>query len=172
MQHWGFNLDASLRLGTEPLSIRGHTLTIKVRLVMGRAEIFRSEADRVAELSSNALATGRFLSISDLPAHNHVSKVIAENMPLGGYGKPVLIHHEATMTKTCKDDYYLFEEAADSSTPTRISLSSFVDSSDYLRDLLRPSGDEERGVPQPSVILSSEQSGLKLKFDTNRRWNS
>jgi hypothetical protein len=85
----------------------------------------------------------------------------------------VLIHHEPIMTKTPEDDYYLFEEATNSSIPTRISLSSFVNSSDYLRDLLRPSDDEERGVrAQPSVILSSERSGLKLEFDTNRRWNS
>ncbi|KIM40744.1 hypothetical protein M413DRAFT_446132 [Hebeloma cylindrosporum] len=138
-QHWGFNLDASLRLETEPLSIKGHSLTIK--------------ADRVAELSSNALATGRFLSVLDLPAHDHTSKAVAENMPPGGY-----------------DDYYLFEEAANRSAPTRFSLSSFSDSSDYLRDLLRASDDEERGVrADPCVILSSERSGLKLEFDTNQR---
>lgn len=160
------------------MSIKGHTLTIKVRLaipVKSKAKICRSEADRVAELSSNALATGHFLSISDLPAHNHASKVIAENMPFGGYGKLVLIHHEPTntITKTHEDDYYAFEEAAYSSAPTRISLSSFVDSSDYLRDLLRPSDDAARGVrAEPSVVLSSERSGLKLEFDTNRRWNS
>jgi aldose 1-epimerase len=159
------------------LSIKGHTLTIKVRLailVKNKVKISRSEADRVAELSSNALATGHFLPISDHPAHNHASKVIAENMPLGGYGKLVLIHHEpTTMTKTHEDDYYAFEETAYSSTPTRISLSSFVDSSDYLKDLLRPSDNAARGVrAEPSVVLSSERSGLKLEFDTNRRWNS
>lgn len=156
------------------MSIKGHKLTIKVRLatlVKSKAKISRSEADRVAELSSNALATGHFLSISDLPAHNHASRVIAENMPLGGYGKLVLIHHKpTTMTKTHEDDYYAFEEAAYSSTPTRISLSSFVDSSDYLRDLLRPSDEGVRA--EPSVVLSSDRSALKLEFDTNRRWNS
>ena len=43
MQHWGFNLDASLIVGTEALPITGHTLTINVLRtapVKNEAEIF------------------------------------------------------------------------------------------------------------------------------------
>ena len=94
-------------------------------------------------------------------------------MPLGGYGKSVLVHHKPTITKTHEDDYYLFGELLSILLSLLASLSSFVNSSDYLKDLLPPSNDKERGVrAEPSVILSSEISGFKLEFHTNRRWNS
>jgi len=138
-QHWGFNLDASLREGQETLSVKNHTLTIK--------------ADNIAELDSNALGTGKFLPVSTKPAHSHAAKVIGENFPDKGY-----------------DDYYLFEENARSSIPTRIPLASFDDGSDFVRDLLRAPGNADRGTRAvPVVELSSQKSGLKLKFDSNQQ---
>ncbi|KAF8972331.1 galactose mutarotase-like domain-containing protein [Flammula alnicola] len=137
-QHWGFNLDASLQEEPDKLSVKGHTLSIK--------------ADRIAQLDSNSLGTGKFIPVSTVPAHAHASKLIGEQIPQSGY-----------------DDYYLFEEKANSSIPTRVSLSSFNSKSDLVKDLLRPSGEEERGSrAEPTVILASKKSGLKLLFDSNQ----
>lgn len=67
------------------------------------------------------------------------------------------------------DDYYLFEEKANSAIPTRVPLSSFTDSSDLVADLLRDSDDKERGTRAgPTVELASNKSGLRLAFDSNR----
>ncbi|KAH9481106.1 Galactose mutarotase [Psilocybe cubensis] len=137
-QHWGFNLEASLQDGPESLLVKNHALTIK--------------ADHVAELGSNALATGNFIPVSTVPAHDHSGKLIGSEMPNSGY-----------------DDYYLFEDKAKSSIPTRIPSVSFNEQSDFLEDLLRPANDENRGSrPEPLATLSSAKSGLKLEFDSNQ----
>jgi aldose 1-epimerase len=136
-QHWGFNLEASLQDGPD-LLVNDHMLTIK--------------ADRIAELASNSLGTGNYISVSALPGHTHASKLIGHNMPASGY-----------------DDYYLFGDKVNSSIPTRIHSDSFNAETDFLRDLLRASDDKERGSrPDPLVILSSAKSGLKLEFDSNQ----
>ncbi|CAA7269494.1 unnamed protein product [Cyclocybe aegerita] len=138
-QHWGFNLDASLQDGPEPLTIKEHTLTIK--------------ADHIAELDSSALGTGNFIAVSTKPAHAHTAKIIGDKFPDAGY-----------------DDYYLFSESAQSTIETRILLNSFGEESNYLKDLLRPPDDAERGTRAGAVVeLKSKKSGLKLAFDTNQR---
>ncbi|KAF8181511.1 galactose mutarotase-like domain-containing protein [Pholiota molesta] len=140
-QHWGFNLEASLRdeaPGSDGLSVNDHTLTIK--------------SDRIATLASNSLGTGKYTPVSTAPAHAHSSKLIGDLIPQSGY-----------------DDYYLFEEGANSSIPTRIPFSSFNDTSDFIKDLLRESDDKERGTrSEPTVKLLSEKSGIKLHFDSNQ----
>ncbi|KAF9001493.1 galactose mutarotase-like domain-containing protein [Cyathus striatus] len=141
-QHWGFNLEASLKENQSPLSIRDHTLTIK--------------ADRIAEIDGDSLGTGSFIPVSSAPAHEHKAKIIGEHFPEKGY-----------------DDYYAFEDSANSDVPTRIPLSSFTPNFDYLKDLLTPSTVQEKqgrgSRAAPVVELASEKSGLKLVFDTNQR---
>ncbi|KAF9476215.1 galactose mutarotase-like protein [Pholiota conissans] len=134
-QHWGFNLEASLREG---ISVKDHTLSIK--------------SDRIAKLAPNSLGTGNYTLISEAQAHAHDSKLIGDRIPESGY-----------------DDYYLFEESARSSIPTRIPLSSFNETSDLVKDLLRESDDKERGArAEPTVQLASKKSGIKLYFDSNQ----
>ncbi|KDR68533.1 hypothetical protein GALMADRAFT_146199 [Galerina marginata CBS 339.88] len=108
------------------------------------------KADRIAELASNSLGTGNFIPVSSLPAHSHASKPIGQNMPTSGY-----------------DDYYLFEDKVNSSTPSRLPLVSFNAETDFLKDLLLTSNDKG-SRPEPLVIISSAKSGLKLEFDSNQ----
>ncbi|PPQ66714.1 hypothetical protein CVT24_008815 [Panaeolus cyanescens] len=137
-QHWGFNLDASLREGEDSLSVKKHTLNIK--------------ADHIAELGPSALGTGNYIPTSSRPEHAHKAKVIGDLFPPSGY-----------------DDYYLFEKEARATVPSRLPLTSFNDNFDYVKDLLRPADDPERGSRAlPVVELSAPGSGLSLAFDSNQ----
>ncbi|RDB29426.1 Aldose 1-epimerase [Hypsizygus marmoreus] len=69
-QHWGFNLDASLREEELP-SVKDHALTIK--------------SDRIAELGLDSLAAGSFLQTCDHPAHAHLAKRIGDLFPEKSY---------------------------------------------------------------------------------------
>jgi len=134
-QHWGFNLDASLQDGPDSLSIKNHRLSIK--------------ASGIAELDSHALGTGNYISVAQLPAHNHADKIIADHFPTKGY-----------------DDYYLFKDDVLSNVPSRIPASQLTDDANYLTELLRPLGRES--APSTLIALSSEKSGLKLQFGSNQ----
>ncbi|KAF8173598.1 galactose mutarotase-like domain-containing protein [Mycena galopus ATCC 62051] len=71
-QHWGFNLEGSQREhqgGAEPLSVKGHTLTIK--------------ADRIAKRDADSLSTG-FIPSAGTP-HEHAAKLIGDQYPEMGY---------------------------------------------------------------------------------------
>ncbi|KAJ7683639.1 galactose mutarotase-like domain-containing protein [Mycena rosella] len=71
-QHWGFNLDGSQREhqgGAEPLSVKGHTLTIK--------------SDRIVKRDADSLAIG-FTPSAGTP-HEHAAKLIGEQYPASGY---------------------------------------------------------------------------------------
>ncbi|KAJ6459464.1 galactose mutarotase-like domain-containing protein [Mycena vitilis] len=71
-QHWGFNLDGSQREnqgGPEPLSVKGHTLTIK--------------SDRIVKRDADSLATG-FIPSAGTP-HEHAAKLIGKQYPEKGY---------------------------------------------------------------------------------------
>ncbi|KAJ7195632.1 galactose mutarotase-like domain-containing protein [Mycena pura] len=67
-QHWGFNLEASQR-GREPVSVKGHTLTVK--------------SDRLVKRDADSLATG-FIPSAGTP-HEHAGKLIGEQYPEQGY---------------------------------------------------------------------------------------
>lgn len=70
-QHWGFNLDASMRDGSEP-SIREHLIDIA--------------ADQIIELKSDFLATGKLLPTKGTP-HEHSFKAgtIGSRYPENGF---------------------------------------------------------------------------------------
>ncbi|KAG5645095.1 hypothetical protein DXG03_006909 [Asterophora parasitica] len=114
------------------------------------------KSDRIAELGPDALPTGAFLLAKDHPSHAHSAKRIGDLFPEKGY-----------------DDFYLLQNPGSSQFPTRLPLSSFNSKLDLIKDIIQPSNDEQgkptRGNrPEPVVELSSEKSGIKLVFDTNR----
>lgn len=67
-QHWGFNLDASLKEG---LSVKGHNLSIKAASVLERDPL--------------NLPTGNLPAVTG--AHLHNGKTIGESFPDEGYGE-------------------------------------------------------------------------------------
>lgn len=74
-QHWGFNLDASLKDEIpDSLSVKEHALTIK--------------SDHTIELDASGLSTGELLPVKGTH-HAHAEKAsgkIGENWPESGYG--------------------------------------------------------------------------------------
>ncbi|KAG6849595.1 hypothetical protein H0H93_007117 [Arthromyces matolae] len=149
-QHWGFNLDASLRDG--PLaSVKEHVLTLKTcpQNVL--------QSDRAAKLGQYALPTHEYLLASEHPSHGHNAKKIGHLFP-GGIGY---------------DDYYLLQNEGASHVPTRLDLTSFDSNLDLIKDIVLPSNDAQgnstRGNrPAPVAELSSAKTGIKLVFDTNQ----
>ncbi|KAL5504356.1 hypothetical protein ACEPAH_8430 [Sanghuangporus vaninii] len=69
-QHWGFNLEASLKGDESTLFVKDHKLHIK--------------SDQHVELDSSALSTGKLLSVQGT-ARDHKSKRIGDQWPEGGY---------------------------------------------------------------------------------------
>ncbi|KAJ7592543.1 galactose mutarotase-like domain-containing protein [Mycena floridula] len=67
-QHWGFNLDASLREG---IDVGEHSLTIK--------------ADKVVKLDKDSLHSGEYLTAAEAPHHAHSAKKISKGYPEKGY---------------------------------------------------------------------------------------
>lgn len=72
IQHWGFNLDASLRLGGTP-TIRNHQLQVA--------------ADNILELGPGFIATGKLTPVEGTP-HDHrtTNNVLGDRYPKSGYG--------------------------------------------------------------------------------------
>ncbi|KAG6873480.1 hypothetical protein C0995_015183 [Termitomyces sp. Mi166 len=149
-QHWGFNLEASLRDGPLP-TVLEHTLTLK--------------SDRAAKLGPGALPTHNYLLAEDYPEHGHFAKKIGYLSPQRGYG----VHHD----DFGPDDFYLLQNEGASHIPTRIPLSSFDSKLDLIKEIVLPSNDAQgnptRGNRPASVAeLSSAKTGIKLLFDTNQ----
>ncbi|KAG6889398.1 hypothetical protein C0992_005391 [Termitomyces sp. T32_za158] len=143
-QHWGFNLEASLRDGHLP-TVKEHTLTLK--------------SDRVAKLGPDALPTHEYLLATEYPEHGHFAKKIGHLSPERGYGQ--------------SDDFYLLQNEGASHLPTRIPLSFFNPDFNLIKGFVLPSNDAQgnptRGNrPAPVAELFSAKTGIKLLFDTNQ----
>ncbi|KAK0446130.1 galactose mutarotase-like domain-containing protein [Armillaria borealis] len=69
-QHWGFNLEASMkeRPGSD---VKNHNLTLK--------------ADRIVSRDSDSLHTGKYISVASAPEHDHSGKKIGDKYPEPGY---------------------------------------------------------------------------------------
>ncbi|PBL03259.1 galactose mutarotase-like protein [Armillaria gallica] len=69
-QHWGFNLEASMkeRPGSD---VKNHNLTLK--------------ADRIVSRDSDSLHSGKYISVESAPEHNHSGKKIGDKYPEPGY---------------------------------------------------------------------------------------
>ena len=109
-QHWGFNLDASLK-EHQGADVKDHTLLIK--------------ADRITKLDPVGLHTGEYTQVADAPVHDHTKgKRIGELYPYeakaGGY-----------------DDFYVFADRK-VDIPKRAPLSSLKDGQfDLVGDIIK-----------------------------------
>ncbi|EIW57180.1 galactose mutarotase-like protein [Trametes versicolor FP-101664 SS1] len=115
-QHWGFNLDASLQDGPDPLTIKDHTISLK--------------ADHTVELNSEALSTGTLLPVAGTH-HAHAEKSsgrIGEQFPEQGY-----------------DEFYLFSARAAPPPPSVLPASELTPELDLVGAALSrdgPAGEE------------------------------
>ncbi|KIK66891.1 hypothetical protein GYMLUDRAFT_37958 [Collybiopsis luxurians FD-317 M1] len=139
-QHWGFNLEASLKEDEETLLVKNHNITIK--------------ADRIVARDKDSLNTGSFIGVeTEAPEHLHNGQKIGDKYPELGY-----------------DDYYAFAPrtvkipkrlSSSEFTPELDLLKDILTPSGA-------EGGARGDRPDPVVELSSDKSGLKLLFDTNQ----
>ncbi|KAF8055540.1 galactose mutarotase-like domain-containing protein [Lyophyllum atratum] len=141
-QHWGFNLEASLR--ERPLAtVNGHTLTIK--------------SDRVAELGPDSLFTGTYLLAEDRSPHAHTAKKIGDLFPAKSYDDYYLLQNPGATDIPTRIPLSSFNPELDLIK-------------DVLQPSNDDQGNPTRGNrPAPVVELTSDKSGIKLVFDTNQR---
>ncbi|KAJ3732407.1 galactose mutarotase-like domain-containing protein [Lentinula guzmanii] len=167
-QHWGFNLEASLKDGEDTLSVKNQNITI--------------ESDRIVARDADSLNIGNFIPVTSATEHLHEGQKIGDKYPKLGYGEyntlslsfsPFVPYRRYILIESFTDDYYAFAPRT-VKIPKRFPISEFTPKLDLLKDVLIPSGTEDatRGDrPEPVVELSSDKSGLKLVFETNRMWN-
>ncbi|KAJ4468626.1 galactose mutarotase-like protein [Lentinula edodes] len=138
-QHWGFNLEASLKDGKDTLSVKNHRITMK--------------ADRIVARDADSLNTGEFINVSDATEHLHEGQKIGDKYPKSGYDD----YYAFTPQKMKLPKRFPVSEF----TPKFDLLKDVLIPSD--------TGGATRGDrPEPVVELSSETSGLKLIFETNQ----
>ncbi|KAG6840890.1 hypothetical protein C0991_003414 [Blastosporella zonata] len=140
-QHWGFNLEASLR--DEPLAnVKEHTLFLK--------------SDRAAKLGAGSLATHEYLLATEYPAHGHNGKKIGELFPENGYDDYYLLQNEAASHIPTR-------------IPLSSFNSKFDLIKDIVLPSNDAQGKPTRGNrPAPVAELASARTGIKLTFDTNQ----
>ncbi|KAG6877500.1 hypothetical protein C0993_006602 [Termitomyces sp. T159_Od127] len=139
-QHWGFNLEASLRDGLP--TVKEHTLTLK--------------SDRAAKLGSDALPTHEYLLATEHPEHGHFAKKIAHLSPARGYDDFYLLQNEGASHLPTRIPLSLYDSNFD------LIKGIVLPSNDAQ-------GNPTRGNrPAPVAELSSAKTGIKLLFDTNQ----
>lgn len=100
-QHWGFNLDASMK--ERPGSnVKNHYLTLK--------------ADRIVSRDSDSLHSGSYISVTSAPEHNHSGKKIGDKYPEPGYddfyvfeSRPIDVPKRVPIS-TFSDDFDLIKD--------------------------------------------------------------
>ncbi|KAI0034751.1 galactose mutarotase-like protein [Vararia minispora EC-137] len=144
VQHWGFNLEASLKDGSPSLSVKNHRLTIA--------------APHTVKIDGDGLATGELAPTSGT-VHQHRSKLIGENFPevaaegslSPGYGE--------------YNHFYVFDKrdlGPSIAAKHRITAEEFTPELNAVADVLKP------GAADGVVELASEKSGIRLVFGTNQ----
>jgi aldose 1-epimerase len=140
-QHWGFNLDASLKDGSAP-SVREHTMDMK--------------ASHWAELDSDALATGTLVPVSSDPNHLLTGGPIGKSPPPGGYD-----HFYLLTPRPSLPPFYA----------TRITLSPSLDIVGSVLSLTSPITPSSTLVslssPKSGISLSFDSNQSGLMFYTN-----
>ena len=119
-------------------------------------------------MDSSALSTNTLIAVQDT-AREHSSKVIGRDFPESGYGissaplaSPFYPTHVHFIPLSTIDEFYVFEKDAVAPVPSRISEIEFL-KADLIQAIIRP-----REKREPVVELSSDKSGIKLAFSTNR----
>ncbi|KAH8092568.1 galactose mutarotase-like protein [Cristinia sonorae] len=136
-QHWGFNLDASLK---ESLTVKEHTLSIK--------------ADHTIELNNVGLSTGSLLPVTGTH-HAHAekeSKKIGEKWPTSGYDEFYVFSPRSTPTLPTRVPVSEF-------TPTSDLLKEIITSEASSKDPLVQLASEKSGL---RVSFDSNQSGVQF----------
>jgi aldose 1-epimerase len=185
-QHWGFNLDASLRSDGEAQTIRpepdvkGHLLKIKVRICRPfshsrscfYADIFRHP--RPTRRSPSTRTTTRPAHWHPPKEHTMTTPPVSPPLPLspasqtdiGSQGK--LIGDGWPDVDTGKgvgyDEFYAFSAPL---TPPQVIVpeSQLGADVDLVKGVITPGTTQ---TDEPVTELSSAKSGLKLSFFTNR----
>jgi aldose 1-epimerase len=139
-QHWGFNLDASLKKNETP-SIKNHNLTIK--------------SNRIVKRDADSLATG-FLPTSDDATHTHNGKLIGEHWPTqsNGYDDFYVFDEKVSRQIPKRFSKSKLESNQD-------LLKDILQPTNAPREVDGPRAD-------PVVELACQDSGLKVIFDTNQ----
>lgn len=142
-QHWGFNLDASLKDSTDSGSVKGHSLTIK--------------ASHTVDVDATGLSTGNLVSVSDTP-HKHEKKLIGDRFPEEGFGGGY-------------DHFYVFQPREQGPAfAHRIPVSSFSPDADYVKDVLLAKPDNgvvELASAKSGIRLSFETNQSGVQFYSN-----
>lgn len=89
VQHWGFNLEASLQDGPDPLSVKNHALTLKVRATLDSesvALLTSHKCDRFVAKGPEGLHSGKYNAVSSSPGYDHNGKKIGKDYPQNGFG--------------------------------------------------------------------------------------
>ncbi|KAG6910269.1 hypothetical protein DXG01_012081 [Tephrocybe rancida] len=141
-QHWGFNLEASLRDGPLAATVKDHNLTLN--------------SDRAAKLGPGALPTHEYLLATEHPSHGHNGKKIGDLFPESGYDDYYLLQNEGASHIPTRIPLSSFDSELD------LIKDILLPSND-------DQGNATRGNrPAPVAELSSAKSGIKLLFDTNQ----
>ncbi|KAF8888966.1 galactose mutarotase-like domain-containing protein [Mucidula mucida] len=146
-QHWGFNLDASLK-EHQGADVKGHVLKMK--------------ADRIASLDEDGLHHNSYISVAEAPVHDHTKgKKIGDLYPYdaraGGY-----------------DDYYVFSERQ-VVIPKRVPVKSLEDESfDLVGKIIaskvtNPLVELSSETSGLAVAFDSNQSGAMFYTNTGAR---
>ncbi|KAJ3784508.1 galactose mutarotase-like domain-containing protein [Lentinula aff. detonsa] len=138
-QHWGFNLEASLKDGEDTLSVKNQNITIK--------------SDRIVARDADSLNIGNFIPVTSATEHLHEGQKIGDKYPNLGYDD-----YYAFAPRTVK----IPKRFPISEFTPKLDLLKDVLIPSGTEDATR--GDR----PEPVVELSSDKSGLKLVFETNQ----
>ncbi|KAA1476245.1 galactose mutarotase-like protein [Dentipellis sp. KUC8613] len=141
-QHWGFNLEASLK-GDTDLSVKGHELTIK--------------ASDTVDIDDAGLPTGALSPVKGT-AHEHHKKLIGDRFPEGGI----------STLGDGYDHFYVFEKREQPPTAAHhIPTAAFTPEADFVKDVLgaRPQEGIVELASQKSglrLVFNSNQSGVQF----------
>ncbi|KAJ3793774.1 galactose mutarotase-like domain-containing protein [Lentinula aff. detonsa] len=138
-QHWGFNLEASLKDGEDTLSVKNQNITIK--------------SDRIVARDADSLNIGNFIPVTSATEHLHEGQKIGDKYPNLGYDD-----YYAFAPRTVK----ILKRFPISEFTPKLDILKDVLIPSGTEDATR--GDR----PEPVVELSSDKSGLKLVFETNQ----
>ncbi|KAJ4477510.1 galactose mutarotase-like domain-containing protein [Lentinula aciculospora] len=138
-QHWGFNLEASLKDGKDNLSVKNHNITMK--------------ADRIVARDADSLNTGKFINVSNATEHLHDGQKIGDKYPKLGYDD---YYTFAPQTVKIPKRFPVSDF-----TPKLDLLKDVLTPSGA-------EGAARGNRSDPVVELSSDKSGLKLVFETNQ----
>lgn len=154
--HWGFNLEASHATPSGPTpDVKAHKLYIK--------------SDKILEGDSVLLPTGKLIDVKDTKFDFNEPNTIGSRYE-GGYGESHSKFSALALSRTFDsrgdgiDHFYLFPPSPNRQ-PSHVPISDLKDGSQNLVSTIFEKA-------EPVTRLSSDKSGIRLGFHTNRTWHS